>query len=76
MTTLCDWQVEQDSALETVERNADDVFKERANRKNEHFRGRAGQGPAWLGEARPGTARQGKARQLRDTRAVNSVTTL
>ena len=30
MTTLFDWQAERDSALETVERNAGEVFKERA----------------------------------------------
>ena len=30
MTTLFDWQAERDIALETVERNAGEIFKERA----------------------------------------------
>jgi len=30
MTTLFDWQAERDSAMATVERNAGEVFKERA----------------------------------------------
>ena len=30
MTTVFDWQAERDLALETVERNAGEVFKERA----------------------------------------------